>query len=344
MAELPQARLASNPLLIIAVALSAGILPGHYFRLQSRSVLIFGICLGVGVTFFSVALARKRKLTLATILLIASFFCAGLILAMIDNRGLAPNRISRIYAEGVITAGQPVELTGMVQGQPESAPDSFYLTLRAESIRVKGTERTASGTVLLLAHPREQEVHKESDALELRHGARVRVMTALDREESFRNPGVLPFTEYLERKGYDATGVIKSALLIERLDNERVFLPLALIYEWRQRLEHEFAAKFSPETAGVLDAALLGNRYHISGTIADRFRAGGTFHVLVIAGLHISFIAGVVFLFVRRLTGNRLWQFLGAATFLWAYAIAVGANLPVVRASFVFTLFVFPPI
>src|SRR5207253_11514700 len=180
------------------------------------------------------------------------FFCAGLVLSLSESRSVGSGRIARMYDEGIIAPGEPVELTGILQGQPEPAPESFYLTLRAEKIRFKGGERDASGTVLLLAHAREQKVSKGYDALELRHGARIRVMTTLDREENFRNPGVLPFTEYLERKGFDATGVIKSPLLVERLDDERVFLPLAWLYEWRQRLAKEFAARFAPETAGVL--------------------------------------------------------------------------------------------
>jgi competence protein ComEC len=185
---------------------------------------------------------------------------------------------------------------------------------------------------------------REYDGFELRHGARIRVLTTLDRDEEFRNPGVLPFTEYLERRGLDATGVIKSPLLVERLDDEPVFLPLAWLYEWREFMEREFAARFSNETAGILDAALLGNRRNVSLATAERFRAGGTFHVLVIAGLHISFIGGIAFLLARRFTRRRLVQFLISAGFLWAYTIAVGADTPVVRAALMFTLVVFAPI
>ena len=59
----------------------------------------------------------------------------------------------------------------------------------------------------------------------------------------------------------------------------------------------------------MLDAALLGNRYNLSQSASERFREGGTFHVLVISGLHISFLGGLVFLVVRRLTKRRLVQF-----------------------------------
>src|SRR5207247_10713314 len=235
-----------------------------------------------------------------------------------------------LYERGEIAEAEPLELTATIEGQPEHAPQSFYLTLRAERLARKGIERDVSGTVLLRANVGDEQDNREYGSLELRHGARVRVVTALEREENFRNPGVLSFTEYLERKGFDATGVIKSPLLVERLDDERVFLPLAWLYEWRQRLEKEFASKFSTESAGVLDAALLGNRYNVSHASADRFRSGGTFHVLVIAGLHISFVAGVVFLLVRWMSGRRLLQFICAVTFVWAYVIAVGAHEPVV--------------
>ena len=343
MAELPQARFIQAPLLVLGVVVSTAILLARYLPPRSL-IFILASAMGAGFTLLCIALIAKRCFAPAFVFLTAAFFCAGLMLSLIENRSVAPNRISRMYDQGVIAANNPIELTGIIQGQPEPAPDSFYLTLRAESVRFKGSEQEATGNVLLLAHMREQQAGKEYDALELRHGARIRVMTALDREENFHNPGVLPFTEYLERKGYDATGVIKSPLLIERLDDEPVFLPLAWLYGWRQLLETDFRSRFSPETAGVLEAALLGNRYNVSHDAADRFRAGGTFHVLVIAGLHISFIGGVVFLIVRWLTRKRLLQFMIATTFLWAYAIAVGAHPPVMRAALVFTLVVFAPI
>ena len=95
--------------------------------------------------------------------------------------------------------------------------------------------------------------------------------------------------------------------------------------------------RFTPETAGVLDAALLGNRYNLSRSASERFREGGTFHVLVISGLHITFLGGIVFLVVRRLTSHRLLQFLLPGIVVWSYSLAVGADASVVRAALMFT-------
>lgn len=335
----PQPRFASSPLSLLAVAISLGIALGDRFPFHSRSVLFIGIAVTVSLVCLTIVFFARDKTTVVVGLLVTAFLVAGFVLSFLESRPAAANRISRMYDDGVFTYGDPVELTGVVSGQPEPAPDSFYLTLEVERISFKGAGRDACGTVLLLAHAR--PASKDYDSLELRHGARVRVMTTLDRDENFRNPSVLPFTEYLERKGYDATGVVKSPLLIERLDDERVFLPLAWLYEWRQYLEAEFADHFSAETAGVLEAALLGNRFNVSRGASERFRAGGTFHVLVISGLQIAFIGGLVILLTRRLTRRKSLQFVIAAAFMWAYTIAVGADPSVARAALMFTLLAF---
>jgi competence protein ComEC len=325
------------------VPIIAGMLLGEYNSRQTRLGLTSLVC--VACLFpICVWLLERKKLAAASLLVFLSFFVTGIALSLLENRPLTPGRIRALFDAGTLVANVPVELTGVVQGQPASAANGFYLTMNAESLRIAGNNQSASGRLLLLAHVPDDDIRNEYNSLELRHGARIRVMTALDRDEDYRNPGVLPFTEYLDRKDFDATGVIKSPLLVERLDDARVFLPLAWLYEWRERLEKQFDQRFSPETAGVLEAVLLGNRYKVSRSVADRFRAGGTFHVLVIAGLHISFIAGAIFLLMRRLTRNRLIQFVCAVSFLFAYAVAVGGQAPVMRAALVFTLGIFAPI
>ena len=148
----------------------------------------------------------------------------------------------------------------------------------------------------------------------------------------------------MDRKGFAATAFVKSPRLIERLNDERVLLPLAWLYDWRQRLQQAFNTHFAPDTAGVLNAAVLGNHHFLSKPASERFREGGTFHVLVISGLHISFIGGLFLHIARKFSRRRLTQFLMSATVLWSYAIAVGAEASVVRAALMFTLVAFAPV
>jgi competence protein ComEC len=324
---------------MLAAAFAAGIVAAHFLPIPLILMLTGG-----ALSTLAALSTLSRNNNLATAFVTFAVFCSAGILAATEKRSVPQNQLKLLLDKGVIVAGDPVELTGVIDGPPESGPESLYLTLRVQKVRGKDVSRRALGVVQLLAQVPDENRHKEFDSLELRYGARINVMVRLDRSDDFRNPGVSSFTEYLDRKGYDATGVIKSPLLIERLDDERVFLPLAWLYQWRQRLEEKIQSHFSLETAGVLDASLLGNRYNLSPGAAERFRDAGTFHVLVISGLHISFIGGVVLLITRRLTKRRFWQVLWSATVLWCYAFAVGAQGSVVRAALMFTLVVLAPL
>src|SRR5437870_10586407 len=140
MSELPKTRFAQSPLLVLAAAIAVGIFLGHYLAPGSQSILILSIVGSIGFAL-SIWLVRKKRLAPASVVLVGTFLLTGLTLSLIENRSVALNRISRTYEQGTITAGEPVELTGIIDGQPEPAPQSFYLKLRAERIRSKGIER-----------------------------------------------------------------------------------------------------------------------------------------------------------------------------------------------------------
>jgi competence protein ComEC len=331
-----------HPLAWLAVSLAAGILATRFAQIPLLALL----GCGAGAGLIAMRGLGKRGAAKAWIIsaLLVFAILTGATLEAIEKESTRADRVTRLLDAGVFSPGDPVELTGVLELPPEVAPEKFYLTLRVEKLRFRNFERPASGLIELMAPVRDQPTQAEYDALELRRGARLRVMIDLERSDNYRNPGVSSFTEYLERKGFDATGVIKSPLLVERLDDVPVFLPLAWLYEWRRRLEKEIRKRFTPETAGVLDAALLGNRYNLSHSAAERFREGGTFHVLVISGLHISFIGGLTLLVARRITKRKVLQFCLSATILWAYAIVVGAQSSVVRAALMFTLIALAPV
>lgn len=330
----------AHPLAQLAAAFALGIL-GATFFVVPLSVLVFAAVLAM---LFAVLALIKAAEGLATVCVVFSMIFVGSLLGALETREVPVNQLKRLLTEGTIAVGEPVELTGVLARDPEIAPERLYLFLRVEVLRLKAVDREVSGEVLLLAPVSAKSVAQEFDRLDLSYGARIRVMTVLERTDKFRNPGVSSFTEYLDRKGQDATGFVKSPLLIERLGNERVLFPLACLYEWRRRLQTEIDTRFSRETAGVLDAALLGNRYGLSHATSERFREGGTFHVLVISGLHITFLGGLVYLITRRFVKNRAVQFLLSVVVLWSYSLAVGADPSVVRAALMFTVVLLAPL
>lgn len=317
--------LSRHPLAEIAIAFAAGICAANYF--SSRLVVLWivgAVCAAVAV----IALG-KHRLALAGVALLVGFGVAGSVLA-VQERKYENSELGQFV-------GRPVVVTGVLVGPPEFGRDRLYLSVSVERLDVDGSSRIGSGVVSLMAPFRGVNDEAEFKGLQLRYGTRVRVVTNFGRVDNYRNPGVSPLSEYLDRKGYDATGVIKSPAAITRIENAARVSLLALLYSWRETLQEEIHAKFDSETAGVLDAALLGNRYNLSRETAERFREGGTFHVLVISGMHISLIGGVVFLAVRRLTKRRAIQFLVPVVIVWGYSLAVGAEASVVRAALMFT-------
>ncbi len=352
----PAVAVAAYPLAQFACAFALGILVGAFLIVspwlgeissawffRSNSVWLF-IFSGAVISVSALAALLKKKLRLATTLVLFATFSLGSAFAIVEKSRIPAHQIRRLLEEGVIKVGEPVELTGVLEQEPELAPERLFLRLKVRRLRVGHSEMQASGVVMLSARVAQKNSEQEFAALDLHHGASLRLLTRLERADSFRNPGVASFTEYLDRQGYDATAVVKSPLLIQRLENERVFLPLAWLYEWRRKVQTAIHSRFSRETAGVLDAAILGNRYFLSQSTSERFREGGTFHVLVISGLHITFLGGIVFLIARRFTRNRAIQCGLSAAVLWSYALAVGAEASVVRAALMFTVIVLAPL
>lgn len=334
------------PLALLGGSFALGIIGAHLlFRSETHRqwFLLLFVTIGVLASVSSLLALLKTWLLPANTFVTLAFLCGGATLFLLEKQPPPENSIKRLLDSGVIKTDDPVELTGAIVAAPQHSPDGMYLDFRVAGIRHQGLDRAASGRVSL-ALKSNSGTAGEYELLELRYGARLRVMTKISRADRFRNPGVSSFAEFLDRKGIDSSGVIKSPLLIERLDDERVFLPLAWLYSWRRELEQRISASFPLQTAGVLNAALIGNRYGLSRTTAERFREGGTFHVLVISGLHISFIGGVVLLIARRLTRNRMTQFLWSGVLLWSYTLAVGAEVSVTRAAFMFSFVAFGPL
>ncbi|MCA1639388.1 MAG: ComEC/Rec2 family competence protein, partial [Acidobacteria bacterium] len=251
------------------------------------------------------------------------------------------NRLKNLFDQQRIKSGDPIEIEGVLQGAPEIAIGGIFLELKTEKAIYKSSEIKVSGKIRLFANNRDEETKNEYEQLNLQYGSQIRVACNLRREDKFLNPGTVSQIELLDQKGIDATGIIKSPLLVEKIAETKTFAPLAWLFERRQNLTIGFRDKFSVSTAGIMIASLLGNKHHLDKKTAEVFREGGTFHVLVISGLHITFIGGLTLLLIRFFTNKRFWQFLIAGVFLWAYSIAVGADVPVVRACIMFTILLF---
>ena len=319
------------PLALLAVFFALGILVENFASLPVN-VFLF-VCL----TAFCCAIVFSGK-NFALFFLFVSFAALGGLCLQIEKHSVAPNRLKKLYDQNELVSGEPIEIMGVLQGKSELAVGGFFLVLNTESLVYKNAERDVSGSIRLFAAVLNEQTAAEYETLDLHYGKRIRVACRLRREDRFLNPGVASQKAILDQKGIDASGVVKSPLLIENLGETKSFAPLDGFYESRQNLILEFKKYFSVPTAGILIASLLGNRYHLDKTTSETFREGGTFHIVVISGLQITFIGGLIIWILRRFSKNRQIQFLAATVFLWIYTLTVGADVPVVRAALMFTI------
>src|SRR5262245_4965365 len=279
-----------QPFLYLAAALIGGILVGRHWHghvaiAAAAALISFSI---------SIFLTIRRRRTAATALLLVSFACAGLLLTIADRESVAPNRVRRLFDQSALNFDQPVSLTGSLKRPPEPAPDAVYLDIEATEVDAAGRSLRATGLIRLMLPLESSEADQTLDQLQLGCGAKLRVLVRLQRAQTFKNPGSPDFDESLSLKGYDLRGVIKSPLLIERLSPGPVNSPLGRLYELRLYAMRAVDARFTEPVAGTLKAMLFGNRYFMDSEVMEKLRAGSTFHVLSISGMHVGILAWVL--------------------------------------------------
>lgn len=277
----------------------------------------------------------------AGILLVTAFIAAGGLCLSVQNATLSDDRVRKIYDSGQIDSGKSVGIKGFIAGVPEPSFGGRFIEVNAEELNDAGEVRDVSGRIRIFVAAASPEAEADLDRMSLRKGTLLSVICDLEREERYLTPGVFSRKQMLDRQGIDASCSVKSPLLLNVVPQESFRGPLETVSDIRLWLIDEIRRLFSANTAGILIASSLGGKHFLDKSTADVFRAGGTFHVLVISGLHITFIGGLLLLAVSRFTDSRKWQFAVTIPLMWAFSLAVGGEPPVIRACVMFTVILF---
>ena len=328
-----------QPLVYCVVAFILGDLAASRASITNlKSWLLSAVALFfVAVVLYAVQRLQWRRDALITLILLVNCFVCGGLLWSLNEAGVATHRVKNLFVQNVIEADEPVEIWGVITAAPELAPDRIYLEVAIEKLATFGKEQSASGTVQLVVPFGEAQDRAEYDALRLEYGTRIRALTNLRKSQGFRNPGAPDFDELLEYRGYDAKGLINSAWLIERMGDGARNRMLSFLYAVRANAIAVILRSFTQPTAGILAAALFGNQHFLSQETAESFRMGGTFHLLVISGLHVAMLAFVAAWFMTKLFASHGLRCALMLALLWAYALMIGAQPAITRATVMLT-------
>ncbi len=232
-----------------------------------------------------------------------------------------------------------MHLTGWVSLPPEPREfaEAFELTL--ERVESRQQNLPAEGRVRLYHYIRGDE-----KSLGLRYGERLTALVRLRRVRGFWNPGDYDREARGQREGILFQGTVKTSELLERLPGRGGNRVTAWLLDTRHKLLGQLDRLYPPEgppdpTNAILRAMLLGDRAGLDKRTTEDFEKTGTFHALVIAGLHTAAFGGFLLL-ALRLMRVPMW----AATPLAiagvaCFAVISGLRVPVERAALMFALY-----
>lgn len=214
----------------------------------------------------------------------------------------------------------PLPLTASVEARLDADPvvwaaERARLALNVE--RVDGVPRSGRIVLGLYGPPPP-----------LAEGQRIRAEARLDRPVGFRDPGVFDATERLAREGVYVTGNASSTRVVP-LEPPAPPWPARV----RRFAMAAFAEGLPAVSAALLGGLVLGSRTTLPADVQDAFRSAGVFHVLAVSGFNVALLAGAVWTLARAAGGGRRAAAASGILAVLAFAVVVGPEPSVVRAT-----------
>jgi len=302
------------PLLLPAASLAGGILAGCWVSFKGWEIAAYvTICAGLAVLAQKIGSFRLAKAALSL-----AFVFTGIGLENRSRPG-APPSIDAQPREVLLFEGCVVEPPAMYADRQQ-----FVLELEPGA-RVRVNLFPAPGQ----APPK------------LEYGQRVSLEARLRRPRNFGNPGAFDYVRYLALRKIYWTASAGASANLKILPGRCGSSASRFIYRLRSaaldRLEKLYAGR--PYHQGMLQAMLIGERSKMDRNWTEQFRITGTYHALVISGLHLTALTGMVFFVLRLLPAGELLPLVVAGLIGWLYCAVTGFQTPVLRAASGLTLY-----
>ncbi len=245
-------------------------------------------------------------------------FCGALLQVL--HRPPSPPEIDAHAHETVILDGCVVAPSAFSEGR-----DQFVIELAPKA--------RARVTIMV----RDREIPPD-----LRYGQEVELEARMRRIRNFQNPGEFDYEGFSARSGIYWTATATGAGSVIRKPGRCGSRFFAAVFALRtgalRRIERLYAG--SPYATGMMEATLIGESSRMERLWTDHFRRTGTYHLLVIDGLHITVLAAFLLLLLRLCFVPELTALAITASGAWVYALVSGWNAPAIRAAGGFTLYV----
>ncbi len=181
----------------------------------------------------------------------------------------------------------------------------------------------------------------------LADGDRVRALIAIKAPRKFDNPGAFDYARYLMSLGVGAVASARGPVML--IDHDGGGALRGAIGRARERVASAIdEAAGQPEDA-ILRALAIGDRSLVTQDLRDWFARSGLAHLLALSGLHVGYVALLIYLLVRASIGlvpplvSRVPVRIMAAGLtipaVWLYVIFTGCSISAIRAAVMLSVF-----
>ena len=175
----------------------------------------------------------------------------------------------------------------------------------------------------------------------IRYGQRIEVDARVRKPRNFGNPGAFDYIRYLARRNVYWTATAPAGTTLVVIPGHCGNRLAEALFNLRQSAMNQLARLYAGDEYAIrmMEAVLIGGSAPLERSWTEPFRRTGTYHALVISGLHVTVLAGVLLFLLRIAMLNEIAALLIAAAGAWVYAAVSGWSAPVIRAAGGFTIY-----
>ena len=326
-----------NPLLPITVAFAAGIWSAPYFFL-SASQQVFWLAV---IFLAGLVLLRVERYFYGLLLALMGFFLCGTFLGAEEHSVLPPQHIESLARRGLFRPEEASQITGWARTASVKRPGGEYFDLALSQVKQSDATLPAEGLVRLYYYTSA----KQPAPLDVAYGTALSLpVRNLRRPRNFMTPGFYDSEANMERQDIYFTGMVRHPEDLEILPGRRGSRWRSALYRLRGRLLSNLDRLYPPEqdTLGrgaILKAMLLGDDNWLRPETASAFQESGTYHVLVVAGLHVGALAFGLFWLLSWFRPPKWLETLLISVGVIVFTFLANACIPAVRAALMISFY-----
>ncbi len=310
------------PFLRIVIALAFGIYLGSAFPVINTYFTLITIFIFTSTAFIINKIYKFSLQTIFGITITIIFIATGFYLYNEYNQKPI------FYEDGIFDA--------TILEQPQEKANSYQTVANINFIKKDNIEILTNEQVIIY-------FSKENIIENLQPGNVILFNRNPQQIKNFGNPYEFDYKKYLERKkiyrqvylnnqNWEITSTKKNSIVITAGKTRQKLLN---IYQKLPIDENELE---------ILSALTLGYKRDLDPETKRVFSSAGAMHVLAVSGLHVGIIFWIIifmFGYLRKQKSGRIIFAIISIVSLWGYAFLTGLSPSVMRATTMFTIFIF---